>query len=244
VTDRYDWIAPQWPAPARVKSVITTRNGGVSRGRFASLNLGLRSGDDCECVIENRARVQRLLPDEPKWLRQVHGTTVVRADGLAEIPEADAAIARRSGTVCAVMIADCLPVLFCDEAASVVGVAHAGWRGLSSGVLESTLAAMSVTPERVLAYLGPAIGPAVYEVGGDVRDAFLNRSPAAASAFTARSNGKWLADLHLLARQRLAAAGVTRIYANDACTASEPNRFFSYRRDGVTGRMAALAWLE
>ena len=239
----YDWIVPDWPAPPGVRSLITTRNGGGSAGAYASFNLGLRTGDDEATVHANRQRLRAWLPQEPKWLRQVHGAQVVVADGLAGIPEADASIARYAGTVCAVMIADCLPVLLCDEAGSVVGIAHAGWRGLSSEVIEHTVRATGVAPRGLLAWLGPAIGPDAFEVGNEVRDAFVTNDPAAAIAFMPYRQGKWLADLFTLARQRLARCGVQRVFGGGLCTHRDPARFYSYRRDPVTGRMAALIWL-
>jgi YfiH family protein len=243
VSALHDWIVPDWPVPPRVHSLITTRNGGVSAGAFASFNLGLRTGDDEAAVHANRRELRACLPQEPKWLRQMHGANVVSADGLAEIPEADASISRHAGTVCAVMIADCLPVLLCDEAGGVIGIAHAGWRGLSSGVIENTVRAMNVAPGELLAYLGPAIGPGAFVVGSDVRDAFLAAEPAAADAFKPHREGKWLADLCRLARQRLARCGVRRVFGEELCTYRDPARFYSYRRDKVTGRMAALIWL-
>ena len=237
-----DWIVPDWPAPANVKSVITTRAGGVSGGPFASFNLGLRTGDDPQAIAENRARLRGLLPQEPKWLRQVHGADVVEADTAMDAPEADASVARRAGTVCAVMIADCVPVLLADRAGTQVAIAHAGWRGLAGGVIENTVRKLGAAPGELLAYLGPGIGPRAFEVGADVRDALLGRDARAATAFTPRAAGKWLADLFLLARQRLQTAGVDRIYGGGLCTYSDAARFYSYRRDKVTGRMAALIW--
>jgi len=237
-------LRPDWPAA--VDALVTTRDGGASSGAYASLNLGLRSGDDEAAVRENRRRLQALLPSPPVWLRQVHGTRVADADAARAAgvePEADAAVARRPGTVCAVLVADCMPVLLADEAATVVGVAHAGWRGLCEGVLEATVGAMGVAPERLIAWLGPAIGPRVYEVGDEVRDAFLARDPASAQAFRAARPGHWLLDLYAVARQRLAAKGVARVHGGGLCTFSDPVRFFSYRRDRSTGRMAALIWL-
>ncbi|HUJ87315.1 MAG TPA: peptidoglycan editing factor PgeF [Burkholderiales bacterium] len=237
-------LRPDWPAAAG--ALVTTRAGGVSGGAYASLNLGLRSGDDEAAVRENRRRLEALLPSPPVWLRQVHGTRVADADAARSAgaqPEADAAVARRPGTVCAVLAADCMPVLLADEAASVVAIAHAGWRGLCAGVLEATLDAMRAEPGGVAAWLGPAIGPRAYEVGDEVRAAFLARDPAAEAAFRAARRGHWLLDLYALARQRLAARGVTRVYGGGLCTFSDPERFFSYRRDGATGRMAALIWL-
>ncbi len=239
----HDWIAPDWPAPARVRSLITAREGGVSTGAHASFNLGLSAGDDAAAVHANRARLRALLPQEPKWLRQVHGARAVLADSLPGIPDADASVARNAGTVCAVMIADCLPVLLCDTRGGVVGIAHAGWRGLSSGVVENTVNAMGVAPDEVIAYLGPAIGPDAFEVGADVRNAFVVADPGAGAAFTAYREDKWLADLFELARRRLARCGVQRVFGGGLCTYRDPARFYSYRRDKTTGRMAALIWL-
>jgi YfiH family protein len=238
-----DWIVPDWPAPANVKALITTRAGGISKGPFASFNLGLRTGDDPQAVAANRDRLNSLLPQQPRWLRQVHGATVVEADALADRPEADAGIARRPGTVCAVLVADCIPVLLADRAGTTVAIAHAGWRGLAGGVIENTARQMAVDPRSVIAYLGPGIGPGAFEVGADVRDAFLAHDANAAAAFTPHAAGKWLADLFLLARQRLRHAGVGEIHGGTLCTYSDARRFFSYRRERTTGRMAAVIWL-
>lgn len=237
-----DWIVPDWPAPANVKAFITTRAGGSSVGPYAGLNLGLRTDDDPLAVEANRRRLRAALPGEPKWLRQVHGCDVVDADALAGVPEADAAVARSANTVCAVLVADCIPVLLADRTGSAVAIAHAGWRGLARGVLERAMERLDRPPEELLAYLGPGIGPGAFEVGAEVRDAFLAGDAQAEAAFRPRSPGKWMADLFLLARQRLARCGVTRIHGGDLCTHSDPRRFYSYRRDGATGRMAALIW--
>jgi len=239
-----DWIVPDWPAPASVKALITTRSGGVSKGPYASLNLGLRTGDDPQAVAANRDQLNSLLPQPPRWLRQVHGASVVEADSLAGLPEADAGIARRSGTVCAVLVADCIPVLLADRAGTTVAIAHAGWRGLAAGIIENTARRMAVDPRGLIAYLGPGIGPGAFEVGADVRDAFVARDAEAAAAFTPHTAGKWLADLFLLARQRLRRAGVPEIHGGALCTYSDARRFFSYRREPTTGRMAALIWLS
>lgn len=239
-----DWILPEWPAPAGVKALITTRNGGVSRGPFASFNLGLRAGDDPEAVTANRARLRQLLPQEPKWLAQQHGTRVVEVDGIDDSPRADASIARRPGTVCAIMVADCVPVLFTDHGGTLVAAAHAGWRGLAGGVIENTVRSMGGAPAEILAYLGPGIGPKAFEVGTEVRDAFVARDALAASAFVPERTGKWRADLYALARLALARAGVAQIHGGGFCTLSDSLRFYSYRRDRVTGRMAALIWRE
>jgi len=242
----HGWIVPEWPAPASVRALITTRAGGASLGAYAGLNLGLRSGDDIQDVTRNRASLRSRLPAEPLWLRQVHGTAVVETDTAEADPEADAALARRPGRVCAVLTADCLPLLLCDEAGSTVAAVHAGWRGLCSGVIEETLRTMDRPPQTLLAYLGPAIGPAAYEVGAEVREAFLAADPgeATASAFAPGKPGKFYADLYALARRRLARGGVIRVYGGAYCTYTERERFYSYRRDGATGRMASLIWIE
>ena len=244
----HGWIVPDWPAPANVRALITTRAGGTSRGTYAGLNLGLGSGDDAGDVARNRASLRQWLPAEPLWLRQVHGTTVVEADTVADDPEADAALVRRPGRVCAALTADCLPLLLCDEAGTVVAAVHAGWRGLCSGVIEQTLRAMNSPPQALLAYLGPAIGPEAYEVGAEVRDAFIAADPGgereSEAAFTPGAPGKFHADLYALARRRLARGGVTKIHGGGYCTYTERERFFSYRRDGATGRMASLIWIQ
>lgn len=240
----HDWIVPDWPLPKGVRALSTTRLRGVSTGPYHSLNLGDHVGDLPAHVAENRARVAAHLPAPPLWLSQVHGVRVVDAALAADGEPADAALVRLPGRVCAVMTADCLPVLFCHSAGQVVAAAHAGWRGLAGGVLEATLAAMEVPGDEVMAWLGPAIGPTAFEVGDEVRAAFVAADPAAASAFVARAEGKWLADLYALARLRLRACGVAAIYGGDRCTVSEAGLFFSHRRDRVTGRMASLIWLE
>ncbi|HEX6736589.1 MAG TPA: peptidoglycan editing factor PgeF [Azonexus sp.] len=236
-------LSPAWPAPPNVKALQTLRGGGCSPAPWDSFNLGDHVDDAPERVAANRARLRALLPDEPRWLRQVHGIRVVDAGRVAGVPEADAAFTRTPGTVCAVMTADCLPVLLCDRAGTVVAAAHAGWRGLVAGVLEATVAAMAVAPGELLAWFGPAIGPQRFEVGDEVRAAFVAHDPSAAAACRERGGGKWLADIYTLARQRLAAAGVTAVFGGGQCTVGEPAHFFSYRRDGATGRMATLVWL-
>jgi len=242
-----DWIVPEWPAPPNIRALITTRGGGVSTGSYASLNLGLQTGDDPHAVAQNRVQLRRLLPRDPKWLRQVHGTEVADADALTDPPEADASVARLPGTVCAIMIADCMPVLLCDERGTLVAAAHAGWRGLAGGVIENTverLVAAGTTPGQLLAYLGPAIGPTAFEVGDDVYAACIARDPRAAQAFKPQRPGKWLACLFTLAQHALQRTGVHRVYGGGLCTYSDSRRFFSYRRDKTTGRMAALIWRE
>ncbi len=248
-----DWIVPHWPAHPAVRAFVTTRNGGVGAGPCASLDVGghpLR-GDDAHtaAIVENRRRIQAWLPSAPRWLDQVHGTRVVSIDGgAAEQPaepiQADAAVTRRRGTVLAIRSADCLPVFLCDRDGEVVGAAHAGWRGLAAGLLENAVAAMGAAPARIAAWLGPAIGRTAFEVGDEVRDAFVSADRDAITAFAPGASGKWLADLEMLARQRLARAGVTTIHGGGMCTMSDPSRFFSYRRDRRTGRMAALIWID
>jgi YfiH family protein len=253
------WLVPDWPdAPANIGSLCTTRRGGVSPAPYGDgqggggLNLGVHVEDTAENVARNRTLLSTQLPAEPVWLSQVHGTIVIDAaiavDAEAGVPVADASMARQSGVVCAVQTADCLPVLFADTAGRVVGAAHAGWRGLAAGVLEDTVEAMRTAGAReIVAWLGPAIGPAQFEVGQEVLDAFVARSAGAAAAFRPRegnSGGKYLADIYMLARQALARAGVTSVSGGDRCTVSEQESFYSYRRDRVTGRQASLIWIK
>lgn len=262
--DAVELLAPEWEAPLGVRAVMTMRLGGVSAAPWDSLNLGVHVGDSAASVLENRMRVRREahLPSEPVWLEQVHGTSVVVLDAgniprtataeqlmQSPRPRADAAVTRQPGVVCAIQVADCLPVLFAARDGSVVGAAHAGWRGLASGVLGATIAAMEVPPEQVVAWLGPAIGPKSFEVGDDVVAAFADTAHSdqraqTEAAFVRQPNGKWLCDLFALAHLRLAAAGVTQVSGGGLCTVSDARRFYSYRRDGQTGRMAALVWFE
>lgn len=238
-----DWIVPQWPAPCGVQAFVTTRNGGVG----TSLDPGSAATrpEDAAAIAENRRRVEAFLPAAPFWLTQVHGADVVAgARDASTRPRADAAVTFEADVVLAVRVADCMPVLFADRAGSVIAVAHAGWRGLAAGVLENTIAAMNCEASRILAWLGPAIGPSAFEVGADVRDAFVQAHGADAAAFAEGRAGKWFADLEMLARMRLARAGVTSIEGGGMCTASDPARFFSFRRDRATGRMAAFLWRE
>ncbi len=240
-----NWIQPDWTVPAQVRAVSTTRVGGVSGGPYASLNLGDHVGDDLTAVQANRDRLvdQLHLPRAPSWLTQVHGTTVVDAAAVGAV-EADAAVCFGPGGVAAVMTADCLPLLLSNRAGTVVGAAHAGWRGLQAGVIEATIAKMGCAGEELLVWLGPAIGPTAFEVGDEVRAAFMAHDPRAASAFVAHGDGHWLADIYTLARQRLSACGVQQVSGGDRCTYTEREQFFSYRRDGVCGRMASLIWIE
>ena len=248
-----DWIVPDWDVPPSVLALATTRNGGVSTGALATLDLGAAkrpSGADYSAVIENRRRLTQFLPSAPVWLYQVHGTEVapIEPANLAELmmspPTADAAVTRTPGIVLGVRTADCLPVLFADRAGTVVGAAHAGWRGLAAGVLEATLRAMRVPPREIVAWLGPAIGPQKFEVGRDVFDAFCVPDPDAKSLFAPHREEKWMADLYGLARHHLGRAGVVTITGGGYCTATEAHRFFSYRRDKSEGRMATLIWLD
>jgi len=238
-----DWITPDWPVPANVRALVTTRNGGVSAAPYASLNLGDHVGDDPQTVLRNRAILRESLPAEPLWLKQVHSTAVAEAGTACGVPEADASIARQAHQVCAVLTADCLPVLLCDRTGCVAAAVHAGWRGLAAGVIEQTVANMGTPPEKLLAWLGPAIGPQAFEVGAEVRQIFLAGNPACAGAFVPHGTGKYLADIYQLARLSLAGCGVTAVYGGEYCTFRDRERFFSYRRDPTTGRMASLIWL-
>ncbi|MDO9243254.1 MAG: peptidoglycan editing factor PgeF [Rhodocyclaceae bacterium] len=272
----HEFIIPDWPAPANVRALVTTRAGGISQAPWDSFNLADHVGDDPAAVAANRRLLRAHLPAEPAWLRQVHGTQCIDAERPGKNTEADASFTRAPGVVCAVLTADCLPLLLCDERGSVVAAAHAGWRGLADGVIEATVAALGVPGERLMAWLGPAIGPMNFEVGSEVRDAFLAHDAAAATAFMPGAAGKWLCNIYLLARQRLARLGVRRITSADKnspprsqprlaaphlqrgqsadvglgrpgadfCTVRDAERFYSYRRDGVTGRQACLIWID
>ena len=240
-------LRPTWPVPDRVCAAFTLRAGGVSAPPFDTLNVGAHVGDRPERVAENRTRVHAALslPHEPRWLEQVHGRDVVeiRAKAPDIPPRADAAIARERGAVAVIQVADCLPVLFAAADGSCVAAAHAGWRGLSAGVLEATVERLATDPKSLIAWLGPAIGPQHFEVGAEVREAFLAHDRAAAVAFRANEHGRWQCDLLALARQRLQQAGVRQVFGGEWCTYADRARFFSYRRDGQCGRMAALIWL-
>lgn len=227
------FIVPDWPAPASVRALVTTRAFG---------NLAESVNDDPEMLAARREMLRRQLPADPLWLKQVHETRCVRVEDSFNNAQADASIASSPGRVCAVLTADCLPVLLCDDDGTIVAAVHAGWRGLAAGIVEVTVKEMAKPGERLLAWLGPAIGPSVYEVGTEVWAAFTDNDPKAQVAFTARLNGKWLCDMYVLARHRLAKLGVTRVYGGDFCTYTDHARFYSYRRDGTTGRMASLIW--
>ena len=240
-------LTPEWRAPHGVRAAFTLRGGGVSAAPFNSLNLGAHVGDSPGAVAENRRRLREglHLPGEPVWLEQVHGTRVADLDAPGEAGSAaDAVLTRRPGRVCVVQVADCMPVLFAARDGSVVAVAHAGWRGLAAGVLEAAVARLGVAAGELIAWLGPAISARHFEVGSEVRQAFLESDPGAAGAFVPNDTGRWQCDLGALARRRLAALGVTEVSGGAWCTYADPARFFSFRRDGRCGRMAALVWLE
>ena len=241
-----EFVHPDWPAPANIKALTTTRVGGLSRGPYASFNLGDHAGDAPDDVRRNRALLREALtlPSEPVWLKQVHGVNVVDAASVNAGATADGAWTDRPGVICAVLTADCLPVFLCNRQGTKVALLHAGWRGLMAGVIEAGLRAFATPDTESLVWLGPAIGPDSYEVGDEVRDAFLAQDAGAAICFHAQGAGRWLANLYALARRRLQAQGVNAIYGGNFCTLREPERFFSFRRDGATGRMASLIWLD
>jgi len=241
-----EWIIPRWPAPERVRAVSTTRHGGTSRPPYDALNLAEHVGDEAGAVAANRRQlVQAMqLPAMPAWLQQVHGVKAVDAAGVTAPVAADAAYALEPGVVCAVLTADCLPVLLCHRGGRAVAAAHAGWRGLAAGVIEQTIAAMPVPGGELMAWLGPAIGPDAFEVGDEVRQTFLAQASEDAAAFRQRDAERWLADIYTLARQRLQRLGVGYIGGGAYCTLSQAALFYSYRREGVTGRMASLIWIE
>ncbi len=264
-------IYPDWPAPLNVKALVTTRHSGFSSGGYGALNLGARVGDDPVNVAKNRAALRELLPAEPSWLAQVHGTDVVDLDQLAAgknqypvsyivmgekpvpgvasaVAQADASVTRSPHLICAIQSADCMPVLFASSDGNVVAAAHAGWRGLANGVLESTFKSMNVAADKVLVYLGPAISQTAFEVGAEVREIFLNADTNAEFALREvkdeTKSGKWTCDLYVMARLRLASVGITRVFGGNFCTYKDSDRFFSYRRDRSCGRFASLIWLD
>ena len=240
-----NWIKPDWPLPPDIHAAVTLRTGGVSNGGYASLNPAAHVNDEPEQVAANRHIIKQMLqlPSEPIWLQQVHGIRVVKADRASALEQADASFTDRAGVVCAVLTADCLPVLFCGDQGRVIAAAHAGWRGLQAGILKQTLKSMDC--RNVAAWLGPAIGPDNFEVGDEVRAAFTAENPTTGAAFRPIGSGKWLADIYHLARINLTNAGVRKIYGGGLCTVAEPQRFYSYRRDGAaTGRMCSLIWRD
>ena len=238
------WIPASWPTPPQIHAGVTTRLGGVSHSPYTSLNLALHVGDESAAVMENRIRLRQFLhlPTEPIWLNQVHGVQV--CTDVQAGTQADASVSQQPGQVCVVLTADCLPVLFCDRAGTVVAAAHAGWRGLAAGVIPETMKHMQVDPTDIIAWLGPAIGPRAFEVGDDVRTSFLKLGEDYARVFSARSPGKWLMDLYAAARLQLAGLGITQVYGGEYCTYEDDKRFYSYRRERETGRMASLTWIQ
>lgn len=240
------WVEPDWPAPSRVRALTTTRQGGFSVPPYTGLNLAEHVGDDPVTVRRNRGLLKDVLtlPSEPLWLDQVHGSVVVEAEACQAGCEGDAAFAQGPGPVCAVLTADCLPLLLSDRAGTQVAAVHVGWRGLAAGIIEAALGRFSVPAGDILAWLGPAIGPHAFEVGPEVRACFLQHDPEAESAFLPGRSDRWQANIYRLARQRLAVAGVGFVTGGDYCTVTDATRFYSYRRDGKTGRMASLIWID
>lgn len=239
-----NWIKPDWPASDNVHAAVTLRTGGVSHSAYTSLNPALHVHDEPKNVLSNRQIIKNMLqlPAEPVWLQQLHGTNVVKADQAGELEQADASFTDQRNIVCAVMTADCLPLIFSSADGRKVAAAHAGWRGLQAGVIEQAVNAMKCND--LLVWLGPAIGPDCFEVGGEVKDAFVTKSADFAPAFRPKPNNKWLANIYQLARINLAQLGIEKIYGGQFCTVTEQDRFYSYRRDGETGRMATLIWRE
>ncbi|MGB7815686.1 MAG: peptidoglycan editing factor PgeF [Methylotenera sp.] len=244
--NEFEFILPDWPAPANVHAMQTTRNKGYSHAPYDSLNFGSHVNDNPQHVAQNRQLLSRYLPSEPVWLNQVHGVRVVDAANTNCVPDADASFTTRKNVVCVTMTADCLPVLLCDKAGSVVAAVHAGWRGLCDGALEASTHAVcraaNIEHNQIMAWLGPAIGPNAFEVGSEVREQFIAKDKKSESAFNPHDD-KWLGDIYQIATQRLNNLGVTQIYGGGLCTYTDKERFFSFRRDGDTGRMATLIWL-
>lgn len=239
------FIMPDWDAPENIMAASTTRRGGVSSAPWQELNLAGHVGDNINDVVANRRLVRDVLklPAEPCWLQQVHGRDVVDAESVVSTPCADAAYTDQPAVVCAVLTADCLPILIANRQGSEVAAVHAGWKGLQAGVIESTAGHFRASPQDLLAWLGPAIGPDTYEVGDDVRDGFVGKDPGFSMAFRPRDD-RWLCDVYAIARRILVKIGVSHIHGGDYCTYTDSRRFYSYRRDGVTGRMASLIWMD
>ncbi len=240
-----DWIIPDWPAPENVRAITTTRNGGFSHAPYDSMNISTYVGDDPNAVQKNREYLQSTLntPSKLHWLEQVHGTLAVNAAHITETVKADACYSNEKNIVCTIQTADCLPVLLCDKAGTMIAAIHAGWRGLADGIIEETINTMNCPGHELIAWLGPAIGPKAFESGDDVRNAFIAHDEQAKTAFTQQPNGLWLADIYQLARQRLTTQNVTACYGGNFCTYHDKKRFYSFRRDQTTGRMATLIWL-
>jgi YfiH family protein len=243
-----EWLIPNWDAPENIKAVMTSRQGGVSNPPFDSMNLADHVDDDLQMVAKNRASLKQKLslPNDPFWLTQVHGVTIANADQQYKGKvKADASVAYKAGSVCAVMTADCLPVLFCNQQGTAIAAAHAGWRGLHTGILEQTVKSLNCPAKEVMAWFGAAIGAKHFEVGNEVREAFVSVQAEANNAFISSANtGKWLADIYLLARLRLQAIGVNKITGGEYCSYQDKKRFYSYRREIKTGRMASLIWMS
>ncbi|MBD3671054.1 MAG: peptidoglycan editing factor PgeF [Gammaproteobacteria bacterium] len=244
--DKYGWLMPEWPAPANVHAVTTTRQGGISLSPYDSMNLADHVGDEIRNVNENRRHLRECLklPAEPFWLSQVHGTQIVDVDQAEAGVKADASYSQVAGRPCVVMTADCLPLLLCNANGSQVAAVHAGWKGLAAGIIESAVRQFDSGGGDIMAWLGPAIGPQQFEVGDEVRDIFCRDDKAATEAFTSHGDGKWLADIYQLARLRLARVGVDQVFGGGLCTYTDDQRFYSYRRDKETGRMASLIWFD
>jgi purine-nucleoside/S-methyl-5'-thioadenosine phosphorylase / adenosine deaminase len=240
-----DLIIPDWPAPNNIKAISTTRHGGVSQYPYTQLNLGTHVGDDPHLVSQNRAHITQSLnlPEEPRWLEQVHGTTIIESQHWQQDIKVDAIFSQQTGHVCAVMTADCLPILLCNQQGDTIAAIHAGWRGLAAGIIEKTIQKFSCEPQEIIAWLGPAIGPSQFEVGLEVYELFVANAPVACEAFKINGPHHYLADIYLLARQRLEKNNVQKVFGGDFCTVSDEERFFSYRRDGITGRMASMIWI-
>ena len=243
-----NFITPNWPAPANVKALQTTRAGGISRGSYNSLNFGSHVNDEPMHVAHNRQLLSDFLPSEPVWLNQVHGINAVDAAQTDCLPAADASFSTRKNVVCVTMTADCLPILLCNQAGTAVASIHAGWRGLCDGIIDATVSKMPVNSADLIAWLGPAIGPNAFEVGAEVREQFMIKDAKSEIAFKKQGENqaqdKWLADIYKIATQRLNNLGITQIYGGGECTYTDKEKFFSFRRDGQTGRMATLIWLS
>ncbi len=238
-------LIPDWPAPKHIKAFSTTRLNGFSQSPYDSFNLAYSVGDDIENVSLNREHLKKILnlPSDPLWLSQIHSTVIYKVDQETMPKNADGSFTTNQNKVCVVMTADCLPILLCDVSGTQIAAVHAGWRGLADGVVESALNCFNHSQEKIIAWIGPAIGPKYYEVGDDVRNKFLEINSDFNKAFQTHNQAKWLADMNLLARMRLQKAGVSAIFSENLCTFSDAERFYSYRRDGITGRMASLIWI-
>ena len=243
--DQTTVIIPPWPAPPNVKAYSTTRIGGVSQGPYSSLNLAHHVDDNPDHVKENREIIKNTipLPDQPHWLTQIHSNRVLLADNVQKYAPGDGTYTHTPNVVCAVLAADCLPILICNHHGTAVAALHGGWRGLADGIIENGIRAMGIPEHQLMAWLGPAIGPKYFEVGPEVKDRFVAMDPNTTKAFTATNSGKYLANIYLIAQVRLNHFGIREIYGGNYCTYSEQERFYSYRRDGATGRMASMIYI-